>query len=146
MMRDQHRLVARDKGTLQWRLLMLLPRNLIYVFVLLIVAAFAGMVYVVYYSDDYSYLAELNKTEVIVHPLFKSFIEGMKDINSVPEMKLSEIDLKFFYEHHLSHSQPLYVSNGAMKFPAFDKWRNNTYLKEVFAHHSLEMWKLTTVN
>jgi hypothetical protein len=51
---------------------MAVPRNLVYVFVCVIVFAFIGMLYVVYSDKDISSFLEYEviKEDVVVHPLF----------------------------------------------------------------------------
>ncbi len=59
----------------QYRLLMAVPRNLVYVFVCVIIFAFLGMLYVVYSDRDISSFLEYEviKEDVVVHPLFQHF-------------------------------------------------------------------------
>lgn len=68
---------------------MAIPRNLVYVFLLVIIIAFAGMIYVVYTEKDLSnfmnaaYSEELNEN-IVVHPLFNHFKQALKRIDAVP--------------------------------------------------------------
>jgi len=59
----------------QYKLLLAIPRNLVYVFGCVVVLAFMGMLYVVYYDTDLtSFLAPtLVFEEIVVHPLFQHF-------------------------------------------------------------------------
>ena len=58
------------------KILMAIPRNLVYVFLLAIILAFGGMIYVVYTEKDLStymntgyYFNDKNEA-IVVHPLF----------------------------------------------------------------------------
>ena len=80
MLKEQKRLNkakgqnANEKESLSYSLLMAIPRNLVYVFLLVIIIAFAGMIYVVYSEKDLSSFMYSSNVEVqeniMVHPLF----------------------------------------------------------------------------
>ena len=54
------------------RLLWLIPKNLVYVFVLIILFAFGGMMYITYTEKNMSEFLTYNRTQevVVVDPLF----------------------------------------------------------------------------
>jgi hypothetical protein len=65
-----------DIEPIHFKILMAIPRNLVYVFLLAIIFAFAGMIYVVYTEKDLSgfmnmsYRDSLVDSNIVVHPLF----------------------------------------------------------------------------
>lgn len=78
------------------KMLMAIPKNLVYVFLLVIIIAFAGMIYVVYTEKDLStfitsqYLNEMNEN-VVVHPLFNHFKRILANVDEVPKIKLNNL-------------------------------------------------------
>ena len=83
MLREANRLKKKkeEQSSQIFELLMCIPRNLVYVFLFVIVFAFLGMLYVIYSEQDLSYF--LNGTESTVytdlqHPLFAYFKEQLQ--------------------------------------------------------------------
>ena len=75
---------------------MLIPKNLVYVFLLAIIIAFGGMIYVVYTEKDLTsfvsstaagYFNERNE-HVVVHPLFQLFKNALANVDEVPRANL----------------------------------------------------------
>ena len=55
MLRESHRLKKKqDEETLSYKILMCIPRNLVYVFLFAIILAFLGMLFVIYTEKDLS--------------------------------------------------------------------------------------------
>lgn len=78
---------------------MAIPRNLVYVFLLAIIIAFGGMIYVVYTEKDLSYFITSPDTNdsVVVHPLFSFFEKVLPNPDYIPKINIEEITPKNFY-------------------------------------------------
>ncbi len=88
-MREQHRLAQNQNKkaeSWQYRLLMAIPRNLVYVFLCVIIFAFLGMLYVIYSERDISRFMDYTHTHenVVVHPLFQHFKNIVDEVKEVP--------------------------------------------------------------
>ena len=77
MMHTEHRSRSKSGGssspeTLSYKILMAIPRNLVYVFLCAIIFAFAGMIFVIYTEKDLTSFMDFsqNKEVVVIHPLF----------------------------------------------------------------------------
>ena len=81
---------------------MAVPRNLVYVFLIAIIIAFGGMIYVVYSEKDLSTFMNASFTDslnenVVVHPLFQHLKAHLKNIDSVPRVNEKDLTTKIFY-------------------------------------------------
>lgn len=82
---------------------MAIPRNLVYVFLLAIIFAFAGMIYVVYTEKDLSHFMNaasrdsLVDSNIVVHPLFSYLLASIGVVNQVPKETLESLTTKKFY-------------------------------------------------
>ena len=128
---------------------MCIPRNLVYVFLFVIVFAFLGMLYVIYSEQDLSYF--LNGTESTVytdlqHPLFAYFKEQLDKIDSVPSVQVGQLTTKKFYNEYLTQNLPVLVPGGCDDWPAAIKWNDKNYLIEEFGGQSLLIHKLFRPN
>ena len=54
LMREQKLARQNNKESWQYKILMAIPRNLVYVFLCVIIFAFLGMVYIVYFDNDFN--------------------------------------------------------------------------------------------
>lgn len=85
---------------------MAIPRNLVYIFILAIVGAFAGMCYIVYFDIDMSAFTvsfNFSKVEAKVHPLFTHLQQLVgPPVTEVDTMKLKNVDRTEFYSNYVS--------------------------------------------
>lgn len=109
MLRHQKR--AADAGmqsneSWQYRVLMAIPRNLVYVFACVIVFAFLGMLFIVYTERDLKSFIDYDKSggadtvireDLVVHPLFWHLRNAIQTIDEVPRTKMSSLTTKKFY-------------------------------------------------
>ena len=100
---------------------MTIPRNLVYVFLCVIVGAFLGMIYILYTdaSVDVFGKAELNSLGVTVHPLFKNLRSHLTEYMFVPEETIQTITTQRFYNEYLTKSIPLLIKDGCEYWSAY---------------------------
>lgn len=99
--------MGQSKESWQYKLLMAIPRNLVYVFACVIVTAFLGMLYIVYTEKDLNNFLTYDitsvsggfsvKEDVVVHPLFWHLRNAVQLVDEVPEYTLEEMTTKKFY-------------------------------------------------
>ena len=139
MMREQHRLAKRKdpskKESWGYKLLMAIPRNLVYVFVGVILFAFLGMLYVLYFDTNLTTLLEYQPTreKVVVHPLFQHFKSVVDEYHRIPVNSIENITSQDFYTDHLTKNVPLVLIDGCEAWPAYKKWSDKEYLQKEFA-------------
>ncbi|CDW89807.1 UNKNOWN [Stylonychia lemnae] len=125
---------------------MAIPRNLVYVFLLAIIIAFAGMIYVIYSEKDLTSFIHSSSIEVqeniMVHPLFQQLQEQMQKLDEVPRLDFKDLSPKKFYKEYLTRNIPLVVENGCKQWPAFKKWGDMSYLEQSFGSQSLYIQRL----
>jgi len=71
--RNTRKSETRPHQDIRLRVLMAIPRNLVYVFALIILFAFGAMLYIIYFQKDFAYLLEgptWKVEEIVVHPFF----------------------------------------------------------------------------
>jgi len=112
-----------------------IPKNLVYVFVLIIVGSFLGMLYMTYFATEYEMQAfttyDRNKEVVVVDPVLESLFKYMNlDKGKIPEIKMDKFNSKEFFDEYLSENRPLIVRQYAAEWPATQKWQDLDYLKE----------------
>ena len=140
MLREQHRLKKKQKKeSWQYQLLMAVPRNMIYVFLCLVIAAFVGMIYVVYSEQNLkSFLESTHSHEkVVVHPLFQHFKMIIDEERYIKKEKVADLNSTYFFMNYVKKNIPCYVSDGCANWPAVEKWNNKEYLQNEFASQSL---------
>ena len=98
-----------------WKsILFAIPKNLVYIFVGIVLFAFAAMCYITYTEKDLAqFLRYENSGEVvIVDPLFtslkKSLIEEL-DQGKPLEISNARFTKKLFFDHFLSENRPIVV-------------------------------------
>jgi len=103
---------------------MAIPRNLVYIFILAIVGAFAGMGYVVYFDIDINSLVPqfaFSKVNVEVHPLYKHL---QKTLPRPPE-NVTEISMSVFqstkFSHFVNQGTPVVVNDAAAHWDVVQK-------------------------
>jgi hypothetical protein len=116
-----------SKESWQYRLLMAIPRNLVYVFACVIVFSFLGMLYIVYTEKDLKSFVDFSGSgssdiiineKFVVHPLFWYLRNAVHNIDKIPREKLDEITSKKFYQEYLTMSMPMIVEDGAADWEA----------------------------
>ena len=72
---------------------MAVPRNLVYVFLCVVIGAFLGMIYMVYFDENHQLFSnqDYGGLDVRVHPLFKFLIANVEEFLYVPEETLNSL-------------------------------------------------------
>lgn len=118
----------------QMKLLLLVPKNLVYVFVCIILFAFGGMLYITYTEKNMTEFLTYDRTQevVVVDPLFqklqKTLILDQYTVTIEPDA--SKLDHQRFNKFYLIRNRPVLVKGLASDWKATQKWSNFTYLKE----------------
>ena len=85
---------------------MALPRNMIYVFLCVIIFAFLCMLYIVYSGKNMKNLLEynvgINSHNVVVHPLFQHMQTKFSTDPVIAEEGVGTMTSKYFYKNYLS--------------------------------------------
>ena len=87
-----------DKQSLLTRVLLLIPKNLVYVFLLVILGSFVAMSYITYTEKNLTEFLVYNRTreEIVINPLFVSLQKSMTlDEGTVAERSKSITDAEF---------------------------------------------------
>jgi len=124
---------------------MAIPRNLVYVFLVVIIASFGGMFYIVQFkSKDFQYLYDpvMAREEVVVHPFFVHLREFMKKQKYLPTLQVKDISEKNFYDYYVSKSQPVVLLKYAENWPALQKWADKSYLRQQWGNNTVNIIKL----
>ena len=135
MLREQHRLKTKQKKeSWQYQTLMAVPRNMIKVFVCLVIAAFIGMTYIVYSEQDLSAFLQGTHTheKVVVHPLFQHFRKVIDEERQIPTEKMENLNSTYFFTNYIKRNMPCFLSDGCAQWPAIDKWNDKNYLMKEF--------------
>eukprot|EP00347_Sterkiella_histriomuscorum_P003417 403364374 len=132
---------------MHYKLIMAIPRNLVYFFLLAIIMAFAGMIYVVYTEKDLTSFMNAASREsatgnVVVHPLFQHFKQQLGQLEKVPVEKVGDLTVKKFYSGYITKNIPVLVQDGCLKWPAFENWKDKWYLEDKFAGQSILVQRL----
>ncbi len=133
--------------------LMLIPKNLVYVFLLVIIFAFGCMIYVVvteknlssFVSQTSGYFNEHNE-QVVVHPLFQHFKQALATLDEVPRYHLKDLTSKMFYREYLTNNLPVLVEDGCQLWPAIKKWQDTAYVSQEFGQQSIAINKVGLIN
>jgi hypothetical protein len=115
------------------RILLAIPKNLVYVFVLIILFAFGCMCWITYTERDLSdFLAYDHSAEVvIVDPV----LSALTDYMHLDEYKLKEINMKeysefYFFDEFLSENRPCVLRGYAKDWNAVSTWGDLKMLGE----------------
>ena len=119
-----------------------IPKNLVYIFVAIVLFAFAAMCWITYTEKDLAMFLKYERSQevVIVDPLFtslkKSLIDELDKTNvaSVDVLKFNE---KTFFDDYLSESRALVVKHYASQWPAINKWADKQYLTDKSGHSKI---------
>eukprot|EP00347_Sterkiella_histriomuscorum_P022824 403337013 len=140
MIRSQHRLKLKaKKESWGYKMLMALPRNLVKVFVLVILLAFLSMIYVVYTGSD---LKNFLKHDLVInenlmeHPLFYHFQTTIPQPTEIEKVELKNLDSVTFYQNYLTQNKPVLVKDGSETWKAKERW-NLDYLNEQYGMQSI---------
>ena len=130
--RGSQALTSNEAKTLSMRLLLLVPKNLVYVFVLIILFAFGGMMYITYTEKNMGEFLTYNRTQevVVVDPLFTNLQAMMHlDEYKVPEENdPAELDTRAFNNYYMSKNRPVVIRGMAKDWGATQKWKDSDYL------------------
>lgn len=131
----------KDQDRPLWaEILWLIPKNLVYVFVIVIVFAFAAMMYITYTDRNMTEFLTYDRTKeiVVVDPLFTALRDYMqiKPNQKVPEVQASTFNVKIFNSAFLRKNQPVKVLGMAAEWNATKKW-DSAYLFDIAGDSSL---------
>jgi len=113
--------------------LLSIPKNLVYVFVCVIVFAFAGMLYITYTEQNMTEFLTYDRTQevVMVHPLFQQLRESMNlDTELIEEVASKNVTVKSFNTKYLTANRPVIIKGMAKEWKATAKWGDKDYLIE----------------
>lgn len=135
MTRKQRHRQTKDQDLVSFwkKILLAIPKNLVYIFVCIVFFAFAAMCYITYTEHDLVQFLRYNhsKEVVVVDPLFTSLKESMideLDIIKPMEVPATAFTAKIFFDHFLSESRPVVVRQYAANWAATTEWADKEYL------------------
>jgi hypothetical protein len=107
-------------------ILFLIPKNLVYIFVGIIVFAFLAMMYITYTDRNMTEFLTYDRTRevVVVDPLFVSLQKSM-DIQpqaKVAEIQAASFDLKKFNTRYLRKNKPIVMRQQCAGWGASKHW------------------------
>lgn len=122
-----------------------IPKNLVYVFLFVIIFAFLGMLYITYTEKDLTDFVTYDRTKevVVIDPVFYKLRETLElDKFFVPNMTAAEIDLRTFNSDFMTKNRPLLLKDYAAEWGATKKWSDKQYLSEVAGDSIVRLTKL----
>lgn len=116
------------------QILLMVPKNLVYVFVLIILFAFAAMSYIAYTEQDLGDFVAYDRTKevVVVDPVYQKLQELMTnnlDEEDVEYVHRHEFTSRQFMDDFVSQNRPLVIKDYALDWEATRKWSDKEYLK-----------------
>ena len=115
------------------QVLLLIPKNLVYVFILIILFAFAAMSYITYTEQDLGDFVAYNRTRevVVVDPVYQKLQELMvSDEEDVESVHRNDFTMKMFVDDFVTMVRPLVIRDYADAWDATHKWSDKEYLKK----------------
>ena len=110
---------------LWWRILLAIPKNLVYVFAGVILFAFLSMLYITYTEKDMTDFLSYDRTKevIVVDPVFEALQEKM-DLSkkNVDEVLSSKFDAKVLNVSYMTKNKPVVVKGMAKTWGAVKKW------------------------
>ena len=122
------------------KVLLAVPKNLVYIFVGIVCFAFAAMCYITYTERDLAQFLKVKKIQeevVIVDPLFTSLKESLVDeLDKIKPLQAlgSKFYPKQFFDHFLSENRPLFIKDYAKEWRATQYWHDKQYLAKEAAN------------
>ena len=101
--------------------LLAIPKNLVYFFVLIILAAFAAVCWIAYYEQDLEDFIAYDRTEeiVVVDPVFKQLQKTVPlDRLVIPALPSSQVSPGLVAREYVSQNRPLLISGYANDWAA----------------------------
>lgn len=124
-------------------MLFAIPKNLVYVFVCIVLFAFCLMLYITATETDLQQFlnSDLTQEVIIVDPLFTSLKESLAEeldrdepLVWQPDTRTLKLDSKMFFDHFLSENRPLVVREYASDWDAVKYWGDDEYLVSKAGH------------
>jgi hypothetical protein len=125
-----------SKPELSWqmKMLLLIPKNLVYVFVAIILFAFGGMMYITYTEKNMTEFLTYNRTQevIVVDPLFQKLqqIIYIDEYLVAEETDLDRMNHQRFNKDYMIRNRPFVMKGLAANWGATHKWKNFQYLKD----------------
>ena len=113
-----------------------IPKNLVYIFVGIVLFSFGAMIWITYTEDGLKkFLVKREKIKEVrvIDPLFKSLKESMKkDLGKERpiELVMAGFNTKDFFDHYLSEHRPVVIRQYAAEWKATQNWGDKEYLSE----------------
>ena len=117
------------------KILLAIPKNLVYIFVGIVFFAFAAMCYITYTEKDLAQFLRYEHSQevVIVDPLYtqlkESLIEELDKHKPVDAQKQNFIP-KVFFNHFLNKNRPVIIRQYASNWKATKTWGDLDYLAD----------------
>lgn len=107
------------------RVLLWIPKNLVYFFILIIVFAFCAMLYITSTEKDLSEFLSYDRTQevIVVDPVLQSMVNYMHlDEYKIPVVTMKEYSTFKFFDDYLSENRPVILKGYAKDWPAISEW------------------------
>ena len=117
-----------------------------YIFVLIIVIAFAGMCWITYTEKGLTDFLEYSREKevVVIDPVFQALRNDMELIKGkVPTIESNKVDTYTMNTKFLVKNKPLHVAGWAKKWKAIKKWKDLKYFSEKIPTANVE---INTIN
>lgn len=113
------------------KILWAIPKNLVYIFVCVILFAFIGMLYVTYFDKNLTEFLSYDRSHevVVVAPVYKQLKKSMVLDKYSPAEERATLDVKTFNRKYLLANRPVKVKELCLFWGATQKWTLE-YLKE----------------
>jgi hypothetical protein len=119
---------------LWWRILLGIPKNLVYIFAGVILFAFLCMLYITYTEKDMTDFLSYDRTKevIVVDPVFKALKEKMDlSKHTVDEVKASAFNQKVLNVNYMTKNKPVVVKGMAANWGATTNWNKQYFIDNV---------------
>ena len=124
-----------DNHSIVWRVLLLVPKNLVYLFLIVILGSFAAMSYITYTEQNMTEFLVYNRTRMAIEvdPVFIDLQGKMpldqEKVETRPK-SLSNMDFNKFF---MSQNRPVKIEGMASDWKALQTWQDKQYLNSIIS-------------
>jgi len=134
-----------NDNPLWWRILLGIPKNLVYIFAGVILFAFLCMLYITYTEKDMTDFLSYDRTKevIVVDPVFKA-LKSKMDLSKtkVDEIQASKFGPKVLNVSYMTKNKPVVVKGMAKSWGATTKWSDKQYFIDNVGQTTCMVWTI----
>ena len=115
------------------KILLAIPKNLVYIFVGIVFFAFGAMCYITYTEKDLTTFLNFEKDVevVVVDPIYQTLRDSLKSglpKHTVLDVNMTDFSVPLFFNAGLRENRPMVIYDYAKDWTATEKWSDKDYL------------------